>query len=103
MHEKLKNSIKQVIKEELDIDAIMLSGEDGGLKAYAKKVEEFLEEFHNKADALATEGEELVKENYLKVPAAEERKRTVLTLVGYMRQVRNVISSATLRIRFLIG
>ena len=102
MHEKLKKYIKQAIKEELDVDAIMLSGDDGGLRAYAKKVEELLKEVHKKADDLATEGEDLVRENYLRMPAAEERKRTVLTLVGYMRQVRNTIGNV-LRLRFLIG
>lgn len=102
MHEKLKNSIKRVIKEELDVDAVLLSGGDGDLKAYAKKVEELLKEVHKKADDLATEGEDLVRENYFKVPAAEERKHTVLTLVGYMRQVRNTIGNV-LRLRFLIG
>ncbi len=102
MHENLKKSIKQAIKEELDVDSVMLSGDNGGLRAYTKKVEEFLREIHNKADDLATEGEDMVRENYLRMPAAEERKRTILTLVGYMRQVRNTIGNV-LRLRFLIG
>lgn len=102
MHENLKKSIKKAIKEELNIDALVLSGGDGGLRAYTKKVEELIKEIHERSDALATEGEELIKENYLRVPSAEERKRTVLIMVGYMRQVQNTIGN-TLRFRSLIG
>ena len=102
MKSKIKKLIKQKISEQLDIDAIMLSGEDGKLKEYSTKVETLLKDIHERADKLAQEGEDLIRENYLRVPAAEERKRSVLTMVGYMRQVRNTIGNL-LRLRYLIG
>ena len=102
MREKVKKLIKQRIAEQLDIDALMLSGEDGQLKEYTKKVESLLKEIHERADKLAEEGEDLIRENYLRVPAAEERKRTVLIMVGYTRQIRNTIGNL-LRLRTLIG
>ena len=102
MREKVKKLIKQRIAENLDIDAILLSAEDGKLKEYSKKVEDLLKEIHERADKLAEEGEDLIRENYLRVNAAEERKRTVLTLVGYTRQIRNTIGNLV-HLRKLIG
>ena len=98
----IKNKTEKVINEEMNLNALVLSGGDGDLQAYTKKVEEFLKEIHGKADDLATEGEKMIRENYLRVAAAEERKRSVLVMVGYMRQVRNTIGNL-LRLRYLIG
>jgi hypothetical protein len=85
------------------VEQVMLSGgEDGSLRNYATKVLKFIDETVEKADELATEGEQLSQKNYLKNPSVEERKRMVLVMVGYLRTVRNTIGNV-LKLRQLIG
>ena len=102
MDNKTRNQLKAAIKEALDIDQLMLTGEGGELRSYNKKVETFLNETFEKADELALEGENLIRENYLNNPVATERKRIVTSLVGYLRETRNSVGNI-LRLRFLIG
>lgn len=103
MNEKVRNQLKTAIKEALDIDQLMLTaGETGELRGYNKKIEKFLNETFETADKLALEGEELLRENYLNNPAATERKRIVLALIGYLRETRNSVGSV-LRLRYLVG
>jgi hypothetical protein len=102
MDNKTRNNLKAAIKEALDIDQLMLTGEGGELRSYNKKVEDFLNETFEQADKLALEGEDLIRENYLNNPTATERKRIVTALIGYLRETRNNIGNV-LRLRFLIG
>lgn len=103
MDTKSRTALKNAIKEALDIDQLMLTaGGPGELRTYSKKIESFLNETFDQADKLAEEGEELIRENYLHVPAAAERKRVVTALVGYLRETRNSIGNV-LRLRRLIG
>ena len=89
------------ISEGFDIDEAILSGEPD-LKAYQGKVQRFLDETFATADELAEEGENMLRENVLRSPTASERRRLILTLVGFLRQTRNSIGNV-LRIRFLVG
>ena len=102
MDQKTRNQLKNAIKEALDVDSILLSGGEGGLSEYNKKVEKFLNETFAAADELAEEGETLLRENYFHNTAATERRRVVLSLVGYLRETRNGIGNI-LRLRFLVG
>ncbi len=103
MDTKTKDLLKKAIKEALDVDAVMLSaGEGTELKAYNKKIETFLNETFEQADKLAEEGEGLLRENYFHNPAAAERRRVVLSLIGYLRETRNSIGNV-LRLRYLVG
>jgi hypothetical protein len=103
MNQKMYKELKSAIKEALDVDQLMLTaGEGGELRSYNKKVEAFLNETFEKADKLAEEGEELLRENYLHHPTATERKRIVTILIGYLRETRNSIGNV-LRLRYLIG
>lgn len=100
---KTKTMLKNAIKEALDVDTLLLSaGEGTELKEYNKKVENFLNETFESADKLAEEGETLLRENYFRMPAATERRRVVLSLIGYLRETRNSIGNI-LRLRYLIG
>ena len=103
MDNKTRKQLKAAIKEALDVDSILLSGgESPDLKEYNKKVEKFLNETFENADELATEGETLLRENYFHNTAATERRRVVLSLIGYLRETRNGIGNI-LRLRYLIG
>ena len=44
MDPKTRKQLKTAIKEALDVDSILLSGGEGGLTEYNKKVEKFLNE-----------------------------------------------------------
>jgi len=92
---------KTSITEGFDIDEALLSGEPD-LKAFSGKVQKFLDETFATADELAEEGENMLRDNFLRNATASERRRLILTLVGFLRQTRNSIGNV-LRIRFLVG
>lgn len=95
--------VKRAIKEAVDLNAVMLTaGDRGELSEYNKKIETFLNETFKQADELAEEGETLLRENFLHSPVAEERKRIVTVMIGYLRETRNSIGNV-LRLRYLIG
>ena len=97
------NLLKQTIKEALDADAALLSaGGRGELTTFNKKVETFLNETFETADKLAEEGETILREDYLHNTAAKERRRMIISLIGYLRETRNQIGNV-LRLRYLIG
>ena len=103
MDQKIRKQLKNAIKEALDVDQLMLTaGKGGELRSFNKKVETFLNETFEKADELATEGEDLLRENYLHHPTATEHKRIVTALIGYLRETRNSVGNV-LRLRFLVG
>lgn len=104
MNLKTRNQIKAAIKEALDVDQILLSGGDSPaeLKEYNKQVEKFLNETFDTADKLAEQGEKMLREDYFHNTAAKERRRIVLSLVGYLRETRNSVANL-LRLRYLIG
>lgn len=102
MDKRVKATLKRAIKEALDADSILLSGGEGGLSEYNKKVEKFLNETFSTADELAEEGETLLRENYFHNTAATERRRIVLSLIGHLRSIRNAIGNV-LRLRYMIG
>lgn len=103
MDKKMHRILRAAIKEALDIDQLALTaGGAGELRAYGKKIETFLNETFDNADKLADEGEDLIRENYLNSPVAAERKRIVMSLVGYLRETRNSLGNV-LRLRYLIG
>lgn len=100
---KQLSQVKRAIKEAVDLNAVMLTaGDRGELSEYNKKIETFLNETFKKADELAEEGETLLRENFLHSPVAEERKRIVTVMIGYLRETRNSIGNV-LRLRYLIG
>ena len=103
MDTKTRKKLKAAIQEALDVDSLLLSGGDSpDLKEYNKKVEKFLNETFENADELAAEGEKILRENYFHNTAATERRRVVLSLIGYLRETRNGIGNI-LRLRYLIG
>jgi hypothetical protein len=103
MNGKTRNQLKAAIKEALDVDQILLSGGDSPeLKEFNKKVEKFLNETFQTADELAEQGEKMLREDYFHNTAAKERRRIVLSLVGYLRETRNSVGNL-LRLRYLIG
>lgn len=100
---KTRKQLKAAIKEALDVDQLLLSGgESPELKEYNKQVQKFLNETFDAADKLAEQGETMLRENYFHNTAANERRRIVLNLVGYLRQTRNSVANL-LRLRYLVG
>jgi hypothetical protein len=66
------------------------------------QTQKFLNETFDTADKLAEQGEKMLRENYFHNTAAKERRRSVLSLVGYLRETRNSVANL-LRLRYLIG
>lgn len=100
-----KAVVKKILLEAMDADEFLLTGAQDGdkkLSAFVKKVQTFLDETFATADELADEGESLLTENFLHNQAASERKRLVLTLIGYLRTTRNTIGNV-MKLRTLIG
>lgn len=98
---ELQKLVRSIVKESMDA-TMLTAGEDGKLRAYLKKVESLMNETFEKADKLAEEGEALIVENYLSNPTAAERKRVVMTMIGYLRQVRNNMGDI-LKLKKLVG
>lgn len=98
---ELQRLVRSLVTESMD-QLLLSAGDDGKLRAYLKKVEDLMNDVHKKADELAEEGEALIVENYLSNPVAAERKRVVMTMIGYLRQVRNTMGDL-LKLKKMIG
>ena len=102
----LESLVKKIVDEKLlseNIATDLIPGSEGKLAKYSEKVETFIDKVIKEASDLADEGEELMVSDLTKSTNVGERNRMLLTLVGFLRKLRNGLATSTIDIRKMLG
>ena len=92
----------KLVKEGVITDDL-LPGGNGKLAAYLNKVEKFVDKAIEEASTLADEGEEMLRTDFATNVSVGERNRMILSMVGFLRKMRNGLAAATIDIRKTLG
>lgn len=103
VQQKVKEMVKQKFLEEGIISDDLIPGADGKLAKFAEKCEKFIDKTIKEAGELADEGEELMKVDLTQNTSVGERNRILLSLVGFMRKLRNGLAVSTTALRKTLG
>ena len=104
---EIKKLVRQAIEKRLpkldeSIESELLPGDDQ-VADYMGKVEKFIDEFAERAEELAVEGEEMLKTDFANKAAVAERNRMFLTIIGVMRKIKFNIGAMGLDLRKALG
>lgn len=107
VQKKIKELVRQKLVQEGVLTDDLIPGAGGKLAAYLDKTEKFIDKTIEEASALADEGEELLRSDFATKDSmsmnVNERNRILLTIVGFLRKVRNGLALTTVEIRKAIG
>lgn len=107
--EQILEMVNKSIEKRLNSKALNESIEDELLPGddkigdYMEKVEKFVDEFVERAEELAQEGEEMIKTDFAKNQHVAERNRMILTVIGFMRKHKFNIAALMLDLRKAFG
>ena len=100
---EVERLVRKMVRDKLVKEGVitddLLPGGNGKLAAYLEKTEKFIDKTIEEASALADEGEELLRTDFTMNVSVGERNRIILTVVGFMRKLRNGLATATVDMR----
>ena len=104
---KVESLVKEMVRNKLVKEGVLtkdlLPGGGGKLAAFLIKTESFIDRTIEEASDLADEGEELTRTDFTGNCSVGERNRILLTMVGFLRKVRNGLATSMVDIRKILG
>lgn len=97
--------VREAVGQALNEAAIkddLIPGADGKLAKYASRVEKFIEDTATEAMKLADEGDEM-RQPSSNLEGAVEKNEFLKTIVGKLRQVRNLTAAMPLDLKQKLG